>query len=49
MRRPRKPDFYFANIRFGGTRLIRKSTDPKAVLLLATRRKFGFAGSFPGC
>ena len=50
MRRPR-PGFYLGRFEFGGTRFLRAGTDPAPMLLVAQRRRFGFADprGFPRC
>jgi hypothetical protein len=50
MRRPR-PGYYIGRFTFSGTRYIRAGADPNPMLLLATRRSFGFADPqrFPPC
>ena len=50
MRRPR-PGFYLGRFDFGGTRFLRAGADPNPMLLLAQRRRFGFADPrvFPRC
>jgi hypothetical protein len=49
LRRPRKPGYYIGRFAFGGTRFLRASADPAPMFLVATRRKFGFAGRFARC
>lgn len=50
IRRPR-PGFYVGRFEFRGTRFLRAGTDPAPVLLVAQRRRFGFADprGFPRC
>jgi hypothetical protein len=50
VRRPRA-GFYLGALSFSGTRFIRAGSDPNPVLLLATRKSFGFADprAFPAC
>jgi hypothetical protein len=46
--RPRAGN-YLGRVVFGGNRLVRKSEDPRPLLLSATSKRFGFAGRFPRC
>jgi hypothetical protein len=51
IRRPRIADFYVGVLRFGGTRLIHKSDDPRLVDLVVKKRRFGFVDprAIPRC
>ena len=49
LRRPNKPGFYIGRFAFGGTRLLRASTDPAPMFLSASRRSFGYARTFASC
>jgi hypothetical protein len=49
IRRPKLADFYVGVLRFGGSRLIRKSDDPRLVDLIVKKRKIGFVRAVPQC
>lgn len=51
IRRPKRADFYVGILRFGGTRLIHKSDDPRLLDLVVKKRRFGFVDprAIPRC
>jgi hypothetical protein len=48
VRRPRA-GFYIGRFAFSGTHFLRASVDPIPMLLVANRRRMGFASTFPRC